>query len=167
MQLHILSILALLCFLLSSCTESSKFLTHEDLTFNEHIPTTEEKKLKLKQIGVVSYKEAFAFIQSQTIQTKMLFAPQNIPYSGQQTKSTSCLSQVNISNEIQETANEVFILFDLTATERFIYGSCIPSQEIYKSQLLYLYCRKNSKLFEIKYFFDKSLQFPQKIVSCK
>lgn len=110
--------------------------------------------------------EALKVIDQKSNEIKMMFAPQQVPYMGQITKDINCTQAVEINNKAIESEKEISLLMNLTATERLIYGSCIPAQEIYKSQLLMLYCKNSKTLFEIKYFYDKQSGFKKQIAHC-
>ena len=127
----------------------------------------DEEVLKITSKDVDTVARAKELISKKTDEITLMFAPQMVPYLGEITKSTACTSQIEINHKLLDTETEVSIYFNLTATERFIYGACIPEQEKYKSQLLMLYCPKIKKLFEFKYFYDRKTAFVEQIAHCE
>lgn len=114
----------------------------------------------------VNSTEALKNINQKSSEIKLMFAPQQVPYMGQITKDIRCTEAVEVNNKIIENEKEISLLINLTATERLIYGSCIPEQEIFKSQLLLLYCKASQTFYEIKYFYDIKSDFKKQIAHC-
>ena len=128
--------------------------------------TTEKEKLKINK-KILKLPEAKKVIEQKSNEIKMLFAPQQVPYFGQISKDITCTSGVEIDRKLIETDLELSQQLNLAATEYLIYGACITEQEIYKSQLLLLYCKKSETLYEIKYFYDRVLPYRNKIAFCQ
>lgn len=179
-----ISLLSLL--ILSSCTKKMSEDFIKDLKFIENEITvtsfSEDKKAHNLQntialrndsnsvlrihSQIVENAEALKIIDQKSNEIKMMFAPQQVPYMGQITKDISCTDAVEVNNKPSVNEKEISLLMNLTATERLIYGSCIPDQEIYKSQLLMLYCKNSKTLYEIKYFYDKQSEYKKQIAHC-
>lgn len=106
-------------------------------------------------------------IEQKSNEIKLLFLPHQVPYFGQISKEISCTSNVEIDKPILETEKGLSLNMNLAATEYLIYGTCIKEQEIYKSQLLFLYCKKIETFYEIKYFYDRAENYKKAIASCE
>lgn len=131
--------------------------------FNLSTDNNEKLKLNTKNVKLA---EAKKIIEQKSNEIKMLFAPQQVPYFGQISKDITCISGVEIDQKIKETEKDLSLQLNLPATEYLIYGTCITDQEIYKSQLLFLYCKKSETLFEMKYFYDRSEKYKKQIAVC-
>lgn len=122
--------------------------------------------LRIKTETIGKPEEARKIIDQKSNEIKMMFAPQQVPYQGVISKDINCTQAVEVNNKILETDKEISLIANMTATDRLIYGSCIADQEIYKSQLLMLYCKSNQNFYEIKYFYDKGLVYKPQIAHC-
>ena len=183
--MHIFLIIGLI--LLSSCTEKTpeNFLSgvkfsseqinisnfYQDKKAKGPVNTSalrndQDEVLRIKTESISKAEEAQKIIDQKSNEIKMMFAPQQVPYQGVISKDINCTQAVEVNNKILETDKEISLIINLTATDRFIYGSCIAEQEIYKSQLLMLYCKANQNFYEIKYFYDKSLAYKPQIAHC-
>lgn len=179
--------LSALCLALSGCTENMKagFLAGVVFDQNEikitrfhpekktkvannlfNLTTENSEKLKINS-KVVGLAEAKKIIQQKSNEIKMLFLPQQVPYFGQISKDISCTSDVEVDRVTLESEKGLSLNLNLAATEYLIYGTCIKEQEIYKSQLLFLYCKKIETLYEIKYFYDRAENYKKTIASCE
>lgn len=178
---------AVLALGLGGCTENMKagFLTGvrfdpNEIKITEFHPEKKSKgsnslfnltgqkneKLKINS-KTVALSEAKKIIGQKSNEIKMLFLPQQVPYFGQISKDISCTSSVEIDKPMIESDNGLALSMNLAATEYLIYGTCIKEQEIYKSQLLFLYCKKIETLYEIKYFYDRAENYKKVIASCE
>jgi hypothetical protein len=107
----------------------------------------------------------FMNIKKQAINS--LFAAQSEAYTGLITNKISCLKGQNVNRSNQRQAKGAFVFFDLMATSRFVYGTCLENEELYKSQYLLLYCSDRKAVFQLKYFFAKNREFPsQPVAEC-
>lgn len=179
--------LAALALVLVGCTENmnANFLTGVSFDPNEikitefhpekkskvsnslfNLTSDGNEKLKINSKSV-PISEAKKIIEQKSSEIKMLFLPQQVPYFGQISKDVSCTSNVEIDKPLNETDKGLSLMMNLAATEYLIYGTCIKEQEIYKSQLLFLYCKKTGTFYEIKYFFDRSENYKKAIASCE
>ncbi|MGZ3690721.1 MAG: hypothetical protein ACXVAX_04420 [Pseudobdellovibrio sp.] len=178
----------LLVFFVAGCTQPKQEMQIPDIHFekSEFIQADfSESKPSAPQVSFKSYEssdnkevlkvlisensldEAKKIINQKSTDIKLLFATQQVPYFGQVTKEMKCTEAVDLKNPLIENENEVSLFLNLTATHHFVYGSCLEDQEIYKSQLLYLYCKKSRKLFELKYFYPKNLNYKKQIAHCQ
>lgn len=122
--------------------------------------------LHIKTINKIDTEAAKKLISQRQNEIKTMFAPQLVPYAGQITADINCTQAVEINQTISVTKDEIHLLINLTATDRLIYGSCITDQEVYRSQLLLLFCKSSQTYHEIKYFFDKQIPFKTQIAHC-
>lgn len=132
--------------------------------FNLTTENNEKLKINLKSLPLAAAKKV---IEQKSNEIKMLFLPQQVPYFGQISKDVSCTSTVEIDRPLIESEKGLSLNLNLAATEYLVYGTCINEQEIYKSQLLFLYCKKNETLYEIKYFFDRAKNYKKVIANCE
>ena len=126
----------------------------------------DDSVLRIRSEVMVKNEDALKSIAQKNNEINLMFAPQQVPYMGQITKDIKCTQAVEINNKTIENEKEISLLINLTATDRLIYGSCIAEQEIYKSQLLMLYCKSNKTLYEIKYFYAKAQPYKKKLAEC-
>lgn len=171
-------LISLLLFLMiSSCKKHVENSQFEGFKFSESLSLRDFKEDKndfrndRNDVIKITYhdmnpEQARSFITKKSGEIKLMFAPQAVPYFGEITKSTACTSQIEIDKKTKDIPSEISVYFNLTATERFIYGACIPEQENYKSQYLLLYCPSRGRLAEIKYFYDKRNTFVEQIAHC-
>ena len=131
-----------------------------------NLTTEKNEKLKINSKSI-SLSEAKKIIEQKSNEIKMLFLPHQVPYFGQISKDISCTSNVEIDKPILESEKGLSLSMNLAATEYLIYGTCIKEQEIYKSQLLFLYCKKIETFYEIKYFYDRAENYKKAIASCE
>lgn len=131
-----------------------------------NLTTANNEKLKINS-KLATPAEAKKIIEQKTNEIKLLFAPQQVPYFGQITKDISCISSVEIDRKLVESEKGLSLNLNLAATEYLIYGTCIKEQEIYRSQLLFLYCKKIETLYEIKYFYDRAKNYKKLIATCE
>ena len=124
---------------------------------------TEQLRVFIRNLELDKAKK---IILQKSFDIKSLYADQKVPYFGQLTKNITCKEAVEINNPLQEDENQLSLQLNLMATETLVYGSCISDQDIFKSQLLYLYCKKNNTLYEFKYFYPKNMSFKIQLANC-
>lgn len=177
----------LLAIILTACTEKKGNLDLSGVQFNSQFINsalffeiqrdnsetqfvefvTKDKTEKLRTlISQIDLEPAKKIILQKSFDIKSLFATQKVPYFGQITKNTQCVQSVEIKNQLIENEKELSLFLNLTATETLVYGSCLSDQEVYKSQLLYLYCKTNKTLYEIKYFYPIQQNYKNQIAHC-
>jgi hypothetical protein len=173
--------------LMASCTQKLEPNFIKDLKFDnaqidltqfsqdtkvKHLENTQAYKaddnsvLRIRLETIPNEVDARKILDQKSNEIRLMFAPQQVPYMGQITKDIKCTEAIEINNKISENEKEISQIINLTATDRLIYGSCIPDQEIYKSQLLLLYCKSNKTLYEIKYFYAKDQTYKKKLAEC-
>lgn len=181
--------LMLLLSSIFSCTKNSSTPILDNIKFNSNVIDIKNLSVKVNEAAsqnqqsvsmskgnstVISVKiipkktadDTINFFKFKKNEMKLLFAPSAVPYAGQITKDISCIQGVQIDYPSSDTATEMSQIFNLTATDRYIYGSCLPEQEIYRSQLLLLYCKKSAILYEIKFYFEKTKDYPAQVAHC-
>jgi hypothetical protein len=113
--------------------------------------------ISVDSINEVDSFKAQSLFKNKALMIKGLYEKQATPYSGVVTREASCLEGMVIeNNNVIETPNEMSLKFDLKATERHVFGVCLEEQNIFRTQILLLYCKKNQTFYEIKYFYPKS-----------
>lgn len=177
--------LLITAFILVSCTKTFNQNDFENLKFDIKLTENKEftlvkkeaeqfylfenqkEKLRLRIINVNSLEEGEKLFKEKDTQIQMTFAPQIAPYFASTSKKTTCVENIKLNNEIFDAQNEKSKIYNLNATEMLVYGSCLPEQEVFKSQLVYLFCKKNLMFYEIDYFYEKNKEYlTYKIVSC-
>ncbi len=82
--------------------------------------------------------------------------PSSDPYFGTKERGPTCdVTQLPPWQELESAANYK-IVAGLFATEKFVYGSCSDKNDVFKSQLLWLYCAKERTFYDIRLFYPRS-----------
>ena len=174
-------VLVMMIFLIS-CTKKDPLRSHE-LTFAESITKQVFKRYPVEGASenqwdfVNDHESSFLnitrqddteseaakqrMVQKQN-QLKLLTEPIKAPYSGKLTKEISCASRNRLDGIIQESEKAILLTLGAYASEKFVFGLCEESQEKWKTQYLFLYCKNTRTLYEIKYFYNKSHEWELK-----
>jgi hypothetical protein len=123
--------------------------------------------IRLLSRSGIDTSDALAAIRSKIEQMRLLFTPRPAPYTGTLSMTAECLKNTQLPKKPRIKKQQIDAVFLTRATKKFIYGSCEGDQEIYASQYLVVYCRKNHTLYEIKLFTDREKNLPtEPIANC-
>jgi exoribonuclease R len=112
-------------------------------------------------------ERAATLMKNKTMMIKGLYAIQATPYSGTITKEASCTAELQIDPIVMENKNQSSLQFNLKATERLVLGVCIEEQNVFRSQTLLLYCKKDKMFYDMRYYYPKSNKpFSGPMASC-
>lgn len=109
-------------------------------------------------------------LKNRLIQLKLLFAPRSAPYPGMVTKDEGCRATAIFADKIQSRPQSLYWFSEMPAAEDFSYGNCGNRKEIFWSQYLLLFCKKQQVLYDIRYFSpktDKAFKFGHPLAACK
>ncbi len=105
-------------------------------------------------------------LKNKLLMIKEIYATQATPYNGAVTNETNCVENPAINPLIEETINHSSILLELKATERLVLGVCSDKQNIFKVQVLLMYCKKTKELYDLKYYSISNEKMKLPIASC-
>jgi hypothetical protein len=85
-----------------------------------------------------------------------LMASHTDPYYGLHTPSETCAEGRMSNFNSQSSASELILGKNLFATKNHVFGACSESLDIYKSQVMWIFCKQTRHAFELRYFYSKS-----------
>lgn len=129
-------IIFLFSALLAACAHQTLQKNIQRKTLQKDVDTSKVDRL---------FQEKINYLQS-------LYKVRRDPYFGRADKTEDCLSDIDIKGKAFENADHRSLTFNLKTNSDFIYGVCNPEEILYKSELIYLYCKKTSRFIEIKTF---------------
>lgn len=132
---------------------------HNDGVWNSKKISFQNSSLKLLQVEQSIIKDeqsALINFNTKNVEIQEMYSTQATPYSGSVTNESSCLDNVNLRPKIVNTDNQTSYSYQLKSTDRFVFGVCVEEQNIYKAQLINLWCKKSKKFYSITLFYNKS-----------
>lgn len=132
---------------------------HSDGVVNSKKISFQDSTLKLLQVeqSVVNDEQsALKNFNTKNVEIQEMYSTQATPYSGSVTNESSCLENVNLQPQIITTENQISYRYQLKSTDRFVFGVCVEEQNIYKAQLINLWCKKSKNFYSITLFYNKS-----------
>ena len=91
--------------------------------------------------------------------TVSLLRPSQDPYFGRYDKLQVCLDSFLRDKSISETKLSKIITYKLPASRNFQYGVCDLKANFFMSELQYLFCKNNSKGYQIKTFWTVNTKY--------
>ncbi len=174
--------ISVLCFFISSCSFfndsalnayknklkitpdnlAEKFqlqnLANENANVDQNTFVLGSEIIKIREILFAETNSAGfqKIIDGKILMIASLFESQTLPYQGAVSQSSTCISHNTKNPTISENDYQKSYEFQLMANKNFVFGTCIESQDIYKTHYLILFCKKTNLLFEIKHFYLKN-----------
>ena len=104
-------------------------------------------------------------IANRSQQIEKLYEPFTIPYSGEIHSAKECQNAESFKHNATENSVSVYKYIDLKTNTDMTLGVCNSNQPLINLNLVFLYCKDESKLYEIR-IYSKLNMSPINIVSC-
>ncbi len=104
----------------------------------------------MRSENALNAAEAKDFLQRKASYVRSLYASYLDPYFGQPDQNRGCAENLDLSGKVFESDRLSWTSFQLPATKELVYGVCDRKLHAYKSELLYLHCRKTGYVIELK-----------------
>lgn len=104
-------------------------------------------------------------INTRSQQIEKLYEPFTIPYSGEIHSAKDCQNAESFKHNSAENDVSIYKYIDLKTNSDMILGVCNSKQPLINLNLIFLYCKNESKLYEIRIYSKNNLN-PMNIVSC-
>lgn len=109
----------------------------------------------IRSLPEVDEARFFAEVKKKSEAFDAYVHPPPDPYFGVHEPGPTC-REANLPKRYeQSSSSQKIVMVGLHATERFVFGTCSEKQDVYKSQIVWLYCPKIRTFFELRWFYPR------------
>lgn len=145
----------------------SKGLSHDSAQIKT-FKSDKDSIIRMIVFQVADRKAARDLIEQRAALITELFQDKFTEYRGKYVVPQSCLQKNQVQSNWYDIEGGFYVVYNLMSDKNFIYGSCLNSNDFFKSQFLLIYCESAKAVIESKLFYNKNQSIVSTpIINCK
>lgn len=132
------------------------------------LQSDDNQTVVVNETHLVLESEARKLMRDKSAALGRLLKPASDPYFGTRDPGPTCDPSRLPSPKTSEGKSVIFQSLAAYATESHVYGACNAHVDVLKSQLLWIYCRRQHTLYEVKTFYSaENSWMTRPVAQCK